>query len=271
MSNKNIYFIIAFFLFLITIIPSVIAQPPFVQELDISEGFVIEPTLKNFIQKDNSHEFNIHVFNKSNGVSIIDNVCCYMHLYNKTGSHIYQGRNCVVDFNFDYTFFVDSGNFSDFGYYQAMFQCNSSVFGGFSEINFGVNGYGEELTVETTHMHNWSMLFLMILFILAIMGLFYFENPVGKWACYFIAHLFFIVGTFSVWQFNENYSIYFEATASIFKVLFYVSITALFPILILAIAWMVYYHTMNDTIKKMMNSGMEFDEAYGRAKSRRKF
>jgi len=58
--------------------------------------------------------------------------------------------------------------------------------------------------------------------------------------------------------------------AGVWKVMFYVSITAVFPMILLSIAWMFYIHTMNDDIKKMMDRGMDEDEAYSRSKSNRR-
>jgi hypothetical protein len=194
-----------------------------------------------------------------------------MHLYGKTGGHIFSGEDATAGSDLDYSFNLTGNNFTDRGFYQAKFQGNDTAFGGASEIECGVNDYGEELSEATASSHNYSMIFLMALFILSLVGLFAFENPAGKLALYWFAHIIFVVGSFSVWQFNQGYALSYMVTAGVFKVLFYVSIIAMFPMILLSLAWIFYIHTMNDDIKKMMNRGMDEGEAIDRARRKRRW
>ena len=266
-KNKNLFGIAIVFImiFMISLIGAV--KPTISFTLD--EGYEIQPTIKDYIRTGEDHDFEIHVFNISNGMPITEGISCYMHLYHVDGDHIYEGEDTTVEHNFDYGFDVDGGNFTSKGVYQAKFQCNDSILGGGIEIEFFVNNYGEKLTDANVLSHNNSMWFLMILFLLSLFGLFKIENPTGKLACYWISHLFFIAGTFSVWQFNSNFALSYIATAGVFKVLFYVSTIAVLPMIILTMVWIFYIHTMNDDIKKMMDRGMDEDEAYSRARSKR--
>ncbi len=75
----------------------------------------------------------------------------------------------------------------------------------------------------------------------------------------------FIAGSFAEWQFLHGYALSSVANEGVFKVLFYVSITSLFPIVLLSIVWMAYYHIMNDTITGFMDKGMDFKDAERRA------
>lgn len=261
-----------FLVFLISIILlSFISAKSSVDITPTSYGLNIQPTLKDYLRTNTNHEFEIHVFNITSGYPVMSGISCYMHLYSRNGTHIYTGEDTTIEHLFDYSFELDAGNFSERGEYQAKFQCNNSDSGGAEEIFFFVNDYGEELSDADSSTFNYSMIFLMVLFVMAIIGIFSFENPSGKLACYWIAHLLFIVGTFSVWQFNYGYAIGFVGLAGVWKVLFYVSIISMFPMVLLSIAWMFYIHTMNDDIKKLMDRGMDENEAYERSRKKRKW
>jgi len=121
--------------------------------------------------------------------------------------------------------------------------------GGFSENGLFVNGFGEELTEANASMFNYSMMFLMILFVLTLVGLFMVEHYIGKFALYWIAHLLFVIGTFSMWQFNWGYAISYTGLAGIWKVLFYVSTIAVLPMILLSMVWIFYIHALMSIFK----------------------
>ena len=54
-------------------------------------GLQIEYPLLFSVKKDASHEFNFHIFNRADGLPVInDSVACNFHLYNNSyGNHIY--------------------------------------------------------------------------------------------------------------------------------------------------------------------------------------
>ena len=252
-------------LFLIFLAVPLISSAPPVFESGADIGLVIEPTLKDYIRAGEDHEFEIHVFNATNGHPITSGISCDMHLYFKDGNHHYEGTDSTVSHAFDYAFNLDGGNFTENGMYQAKFSCNDSVIGGGAEIGFGVNNYGEELTDSKSSTFNNAMWMLMILFVIGIFGIFKVEHYIGKFTLYWICHVLFVIGTFSVWQFNAGYSIAYTGLAGIFKVLFYVSIGAMFPMVLLSLAWIFWIHTMTEEMESMMDRGMTSEEAWDRS------
>ena len=52
--------------------------------------------------------------------------------------------------------------------------------------------------------------------------------------------------------------------AGVWKVMFYVSIFAMFPMIILSIAMMIVYFATGKEITRLMDHGMSEDEAYRR-------
>ena len=262
-NKKKVMFGFVFCFLFIIMIGLVSAVKP-LTSVTSDEGYLVKVTQDSAIQTGQNHSFELHVFNVSNGMPITSGIACYMHLYHNTGKHLYEGMDATPDHMFDYSFDLLSGNFTSRGEYEAKFQCNSTTLGGESQLYFIVNDYGEELTTAHSFKFNASMFFMMILFIMAIIGIFGVENIIGKFACYWVAHLLFIVGTFSMWQFNMGYTSQFIGMASMWKILFYVSVTALFPLMILSIAGIILYYAMEKNVQRLIDKGMPEAEAYRR-------
>ena len=259
-----------FFFCMIFMISFVSAVPPITTEFVGDQRFVIEANVVDYYKTDTSACVHIFVFNQTSG-NIADStqISCRVELTNDNGTIMMAGTPTPHEDHFQMcrpeTLLTERGD------YGLMILCNNSNMYGLKTTFFGSNHYGEGLTTAIEGSHNNSMWFLMILFVLSLVGLFKFENPSGKLACYFSTHLLFIIGTFAEWQFLHGYALSSIANEGIFKVLFYVSITAFFPMVMLAIVWMFYIHTMNDDIKGMMDRGMDEDEAYKRAKEKKKW
>ena len=258
LKKKYSLFLSLILLFAITFVGAV--KP--ITSVQTATGYSIEPTEKSAIKTNQNHEFGVHVFNISNGVPITSGITCYMHLYHGGGMHLYTGETETTSNIFDYSFNISGGNFSDRGEYQAKFQCNSSAFGGSSQLFFYVNDYGEELDTAHSIKFNSTMFFLLILFISALIGLFKVEQYIGKFTLYWVCHIIFILGTFSVWQFNQGYTMHYLGLASIWKIMFYVSTMAVFPMLLLSIAWVVYIHLFNEHFQKLVDKGVDTEEAF---------
>ena len=262
-TNKKLFGVAIIFLMILMSISMVSAVKP-ITSIQTTEGYSVVPVVKDFIRTGEMHEFELHIVNISNGMPITTGLGCYMHLYHKIGNHAYEGYDDTVNHDFDYAFNVDGGNFTSRGIYHAKFNCNDSTYGGIDEIEFGVNDYGEELTPAITQSHNQSMWFLMILFGISLIGVVAIKNPLGKVASYFSAHIIFIAGTFSEWQFLQGYAMSYIANAGIFKVLFYVSTIALFPAIIMLVAGTIIFYATQKKIMNLMDHGMSEAEAYNR-------
>jgi len=259
MYNKKPYIAVVCLIFLMAMIVFVSAVKPTVT---FDGGLHIETTAPSYIRTGFDHEFETHVFNETTGYPITSGIDCYYNLYHKDGDHEAEGYDAVPSHTFDYAYTFTGGNFTSRGEYQLKIQCNDTQFGGGEEIFFWVNDYGEELTEANASSFNYSMMFLMILFVLAIVGLFVTEHYIGKFALYWICHVLFIVGTFSIWQFNQGYGLAFFGLAGIWKVLFYVSTIAVVPMILLSIAWIFYIHAFNEHFQKLVDKGEDTETAF---------
>ena len=122
------------------------------------------------IKKDSGFEFEVHVFNKTNGVPMIDGISCYLHLYNFSGKHQFEGVDVVPSHTFDYSFDLNGGNFSEQGFYTYVAQCNTSTLGGFHEGYVEVTNDGKER--QPTLVLSTVVLLGIIAFLFLIIGIF---------------------------------------------------------------------------------------------------
>ena len=127
-----------------------------------------------------------------------------------------------------------------------------------------------KLTDANASMFNYSMMFLIFLFVLAIVCLFLTEHYIGKFSLYWVTHVLFIVASFSVWQFNQGYALSFFGLAGVWRVLFYVSIIAVLPMILLSLAWIFYIHAFNEHFQKLVNKGEDTETAFNIAKKKSK-
>jgi hypothetical protein len=102
----------------------------------------------------------------------------------------------------------------------------------------------------------------------SIIAIFKIDHFIGKFVFYWISHLTIVLLAFSVWQIADGY-LFFTGIAGIFKIFFYVTITAIFPMVLVSVVWVFWIATVTDEIKQMIDKGVSPEEAYSRS-SRRK-
>ncbi len=281
MYNKKPYIAIVCLIFLMVIVPMVSAKDP--KTSTGENNLEIKIPDRDFFAIGEVYEFAFHVSNQENGVALTstDTFFCDFHLYGSGGNHIWTSRQTQADLQhlYDLEFVPNANNFSERGeYYFNMYcECDDcsiiadfNDLGGFSENGLFVNGFGEELTEANASMFNYSMMFLMILFVLTLVGLFMVEHYIGKFALYWIAHLLFVIGTFSMWQFNWGYAISYTGLAGIWKVLFYVSTIAVLPMILLSMVWIFYIHAFNEHFQKLVDKGEDTETAFAMANKKSK-
>ena len=136
---------------------------------------------------------------------------------------------------------------------------------------FWVTESGIEITESKSILAIGLLLILVALMFISLYGIFKIENIGGKFALYWVTHVLTVLICFAGWQFGVEGLLDGTGIVSIFRILFYVSTVAIFPMLILSIAWIFYIHTMNDDVRKMIDKGMPVEEAFKRSANRRYF
>ena len=111
-----------------------------------------------------------------------------------------------------------------------------------------------------------SMFFgLLIFFAISLIGLFKTEDYKGKFALYWVTHLLFVAITFTGWTMSAEFLTNVVFMAGMFRILFWISIISMLPMILLSVAWIVYIHTFNEHFERMISKGEDPETAFGRA------
>jgi len=157
---RKLFMFMILSLFLITLVSAV--KP--ITEITFTEGYNLKIPIDNILKIGQDFEFEVHVYNISNGMPITSGIGCYGHLYDYTGHHIYEGYDETVSHNFDYSFQIAGANFSKSDVYSFIAQCNSSTLGGYN---------GEEVIVTPTgrEIKDNPLIFFMFISVFIFLGL----------------------------------------------------------------------------------------------------
>ena len=157
-TNKIGGLIVFSFLLLLNV-SFISAQPPPQVNLNINTGMDVEFTKIGVFENGVTHFFNVHVFNRSDGLRLTNSTTeCNFHLFDNTGFHIVNQLPMSYDTTgLDWELNVTSGNFTRNGEYSYLITCNASNIGGFDSVGFEVTQTG--LTLETSD----SILLVVIL------------------------------------------------------------------------------------------------------------
>jgi len=132
------------FLFLLVLTPFIFAQPPAQVNLNIDTGIGIEFTKIEVFENNQVHFFNVHAFNRSDGVRLTNATTqCFLHLFDNTGFHVVNQVEMEFDtLGLDWDLNITGGNFTRNGEYSTLVTCNATTIGGFASFGFEVTQDG---------------------------------------------------------------------------------------------------------------------------------
>jgi hypothetical protein len=164
MENRGLIFLFMG-MFLMSLVSAV---PPF-QTTEAGGYEIIYPKIY-FLQPNQTHTFNFHVNNISDGLILTNSsVSCRFHLYNSSGNHILEKNNVKdMDTNLDFYVIVTGGNFTKIGEYGYLFSCNSSSFGGYISAPFQVTYSKMLIPTSESILYLLLVLGILILFLVSL-------------------------------------------------------------------------------------------------------
>lgn len=217
----------------------------------------------DYIKQNEDFTFHIHVSNISNGLSLPNtNISCSMHLYNTVGLHTYEdGLN--KDGNlWDHEITIMGGNFSDVGLHSFYIWCNNSQIGGEAKASFSVTESGVEIT-EGRSILIIGLMGILFLFVFAsLFALFSIENYMVKFISYWISHVLMILISFVGWQIGVEGLLVGTALTGIFRIMFWIFLVGMFPMILLSIVWIFYIHAFNEHFQKLIDKGETPETAF---------
>ena len=181
------------------------------------------------------------------GLIIIDNLI----MENHTGyvSYIIPASN--VSQNGEYTYYVSS----DTDYYYN---------------TFTITPNGEEPNLTKGLIFFLCASATLCLLLMSIFGTFHLEHYMSKFALYWCSHLLAIAVTFMLWNGSLNFLTGHPFVVGFFRILWWVSMISVFPMILLSVAWMFYIHTVTKEMERLIDGGMSPEEAFMKTKPRRR-
>ena len=129
---------------------------------------------------------------------------------------------------------------------------------------------GEEPTTPKLIFHYGSILLLFLFFVSTIVGMLKVEDPKGTFALYWASHLLFVAITFMLWNGSLNLLTSAPFVISFFKIMFWVAIISVLPMIILSVAWMIYVLATCKDVQSLIDRGSTSEEAWDRIGRRKK-
>jgi hypothetical protein len=158
--------------------------------------FATDLTLKapsfEAIRQNEDFTFIVHAFNTTSGKPITNSIGCYFHLYNKSSTLILEMEDNAINNNFDYSFNVKGGNFTEAGHYAYTVNCNTTDTGGYISNPLEVTNSGNKQNANNILFGIIAVWFLIIAFYVAMIRMFkldLFTEHAG-------IKMFFMVGSF---------------------------------------------------------------------------
>jgi len=260
-NKKKVMFGFLFFFLLISMFGLVSAKPQVITEFIGETNLVIEANVMEYYKINEDAMVFIHVFNKSTG-KILDNttVDCDVELTNYNGTLVLSEIPTFDDHHWVAS--RGAGIVTERGEYALIIHCNATNNDGYKTFFFEANKYGDGLDVAHSIKFNSAMFFMLVFLMMAIAGMIFSNHYIAKFTFYWVAHLIFIAGNFSIWQFNIGYTTQFTGMAGVWKIMFYLGIYAVVPMMILSMAWIFYIHAYNEHFQKLIEKGEDTETAF---------
>lgn len=239
MGKKRIFLIVSF-LFLISLISFISAQPPFAQTGTFTEGYEIKYPPFSTFKQNTDVTLNFHVFNITNGVPIDNSSTnCYLHIYLSQGTQEYETEVSHSNTNVinEWEINVDKGNFTASGDGAYVIQCNSTILGGFESVSFEITKSGKTISFNLFLPLVVILFFSMLCFIFGVTSK---ENKIMKYTLFSLAVVMAYVGIQYTLIVVQDYSLIGETEGGLgFFLTFFQAITWIIGgIFTLVIIWL---------------------------------
>lgn len=123
---------------------------------------------------------------------------------------------------------------------------------------------GEEPTTPKLLFHYGGIFILFIFLIGSVIGMIKEEDPKGTFALYWVSHLLFVAITFMLWDGALNLLTSAPFIIGFFRILFWISIISILPMLIMSVVWMIYILATCKDVQDLIDRGSTSEEAWDR-------
>ena len=123
---------------------------------------------------------------------------------------------------------------------------------------------GEEPTTPKLLFHYGGIFILFIFLIGSVIGMIKTEDHKIAFAFYWVSHLLFVAITFMLWNGSFNLLTSAPFVIGFFRILFWISIISILPMMISSVAWMIYVTATCKEVQGLIDRGSTTEEAWDR-------
>lgn len=248
-------------LFLMIGIGFVGAIPPVTTTQSFSEGYLLDIPANTHWKLNTDHLLPVYVKNISNGNRITGtDADCVLRLFSGNGTSLLYMDAVIHSLHYDFT--INKGNFSTAGTYFYSVNCNGSSLAGYYSQEIEVTESGIEITESRSILTIGLLSLLIFLLFISLYSMFNIEHYIGKFTLYWISHILLILISFISWQIGVEGLLGGMALTGIFRIMFWIFLIAVIPMIISSVAWIVYIYTYNEHFQKLIEKGCDTEEAF---------
>jgi len=133
---------------------------------------------------------------------------------------------------------------------------------GFNLLWFEINEGGVEINGSRIAGSIFLIFILLVFLVISIALFFKVDGYMGKFISYWVSHVLIIIITFVAWQVGVEGLLGSVALTGVFRIFFYIFTIAMFPMILLSIAWIVYIHAYNEHFQKLIDKGESPETAF---------
>lgn len=237
--------------------------------IENEKGLNILPPPQFYFKQNQDYNLSFHVNTVDSGY-YVDNSStnCYFTLFCDEGCIVENEKATFNNATSSKAWNVELNNsFNDLGTYHYTITCEDDLgkIGGSVSVGIEVTESGNEITKEN-NIIGMSLIFVMLFLItLSVYGFFRFEDYRGKFALFLVTYLLLISLSFGAWQLGYESVLEGIGLVEIFRLIFYILIIGLIPVVFLSFVWVIYTHIYSKELRNMLEKGMSPDEAVRRA------
>lgn len=166
-------------------------------------------------------------------------------------------------YNYNYTYSTSTAGdyvYSVCGDKDAGFKCET--------FQFGITEGGVILTEGRSTLVVGLLLTLVLFLFISLFAMFSVENYIAKFSLYWVSHLLLVLISFVAWQVGVEGLLGGTALTGIFRIMFWVILLAVLPMIFISMAWIFYIHAFNEHFQKLVDKGMDTESAFKMAKKK---
>jgi hypothetical protein len=223
---------------------------------------IVSTSAYSFIfEKDNKADLRVSCFDVASSPCDAGTFCNLTAFYPNSSLLVDNQRMTRTEMYYNFT--LDNSQTFVTGEYSAVVSCNGTT-NDYTSFTYLISPNGLDPDKTNSGFYIGLMAVLIIIEGFLIWGVFKVKNEIAKWFLINFGYAFLVAITYVGWSMATDFLTSAPFISSMLKIIFYILMILLFPLILCSIIWLIYRTIMIKEIKQMMESGVPEDEAFER-------